>query len=65
MECKQEENKKGCTCTANCNRHGLCCECVAYHRAKGQIPGCFFDKEGEAIWNRSIEVFIQNHKSKK
>jgi len=40
----------------NCPRHGVCCACVAHHRDKeGGIPGCFFSKEGEATWNRSVE----------
>ena len=29
-------------------------ECVAYHRAKGQVPGCFFSKAGEASYDRSV-----------
>ena len=50
----KEENLKFCTCTYTCDKRGVCCECVAYHRAKGQIPGCFFSKEGEASWDRSV-----------
>ena len=64
MECKQSENSKHCTCTADCPRHGLCCECVAYHRNKNQIPGCFFDKKGEAAWNRNVDFFIECHNKK-
>jgi len=48
------KNLEFCTCTYDCPRRGLCCECVAYHHSKGQIPGCFFTKEGEATWDRSI-----------
>lgn len=41
MECKQEENKVDCSCShKDCERNGLCCECVAYHRAKDQLPCC-------------------------
>ncbi|MDO5579727.1 MAG: DUF6485 family protein [Planctomycetia bacterium] len=65
MECKKEENKKDCTCTANCSRRGICCECVANHRAKRQIPGCFFNKEGEAAWDRSYEFFAKLVNEKK
>lgn len=48
------ENLKCCTCTYDCDKRGLCCACVAYHRAKGQIPGCFFSREAEAGWDRSV-----------
>ncbi len=50
----KEENLKHCNCTYSCAKKGLCCECVAYHRGKGQIPACFFSKEGEATYDRSI-----------
>ncbi|MGE4548868.1 MAG: hypothetical protein AB7C89_04840 [Intestinibacillus sp.] len=45
-----------CPCTADCAKHGKCCECVAHHRDReGGIPGCFFSEEGEAAWDRSLE----------
>lgn len=41
MECKKTENKKECACKdKNCARNGVCCECVAYHRKKGNLPVC-------------------------
>jgi len=49
MECRREENLKDCTCTYQCPRRGLCCECVAHHRAKNQIPGCFFQRRGSRL----------------
>lgn len=52
----KEKNLKDCTCTYSCNKRGLCCECVAYHRSAGQIPGCFFSKEGEATYDRSVSA---------
>lgn len=54
------KNMEGCTCTYDCDKLGLCCECVTYHRNKGQIPGCFFTKDGEATWNRSTEMFCKD-----
>lgn len=41
-ECaKREENKKDCTCgNVECERHGICCECVKYHREQGNSPVC-------------------------
>jgi len=40
MECKMKENK--CPCIyVDCERHGKCCDCVAYHRdEKGNVPTC-------------------------
>lgn len=59
MICKKEENKKFCTCSYNCPKRGLCCECVKHHREKGEIPGCFFPPDGEKTYNRSIANFIK------
>ncbi|MCM8805827.1 MAG: DUF6485 family protein [Candidatus Omnitrophica bacterium] len=60
MECKnRERNIKDCSCTyISCNKRGMCCECVMYHRANGEIPGCFFPKEAEKTYDRSIKYFI-------
>lgn len=59
MECMKEKNLKSCTCTYDCSKKGICCECVTYHRDKGAIPGCFFPKDGEMTYDRSIENFIK------
>ena len=59
MECKKEQNMKFCTCSYPCSRKGMCCECVAYHRERGEIPGCFFSKESEKTYDRSISYFKQ------
>lgn len=54
------DNKNECTCTANCNKHAKCCECVAFHRSKNQVPGCFFTAEGELSYNRSIKKLAED-----
>jgi hypothetical protein len=59
MECKKEENAKNCNCTYPCERKGICCECVAYHRERGELPACYFDKETEKTYDRSIENFVR------
>lgn len=60
MECKKEDNKSGCTCTATtCSHRGICCECVSYHREAGEIPGCFFHAAAERTYDRSIANFIR------
>jgi len=57
----QERNLKGCTCTyASCGKRGLCCECVAQHRAAGEIPGCFFTRSGERSYDRSVANFVRD-----
>ncbi len=54
----QERNSENCTCTYPCERRGICCECVTYHRRLGEIPGCFFTKEGEKQWDRSVAALM-------
>ncbi len=63
MECNKTKNLKNCSCTYEpCSRKGICCECIAYHRVNGELPACYFSKEGEKTYNRSIEYFIKDHK---
>ncbi|MCK9293141.1 MAG: DUF6485 family protein [archaeon] len=62
MECKREENLKSCNCTYDCSRKGLCCECVKHHRERGELPGCYFSKEKERTYDRSIENYLRNRK---
>ena len=61
MNCPNKtKNDKACNCTyPGCARHGVCCECLAYHRAQGQLPACYFTAEQEKTWDRSIEHFIR------
>lgn len=60
MECKKDENKIECTCTATtCFNRGICCECVRYHRERSEIPGCFFPPAAERTWDRSIANFVK------
>jgi hypothetical protein len=60
MECKQEQNLKDCPCTwSGCSRKGLCCDCIKYHWQRGELPACFFSKEAEKTYDRSIENFIR------
>lgn len=46
----------------NCPRHGKCCACVAHHRDHNEgVPGCFFSKEAEATYDRSIKALAKDH----
>lgn len=41
METKACSNERECICTnVGCKNHGRCCDCVANHRAKGNLPVC-------------------------
>lgn len=61
--CEREQNLKSCTCTyAGCKRKGRCCECVAYHRRNGEIPGCFFSAAVEKSYDRSVARFVSQYK---
>jgi hypothetical protein len=55
-------NTNNCPCTYACSRHGKCCECVAYHRKSGEVPGCFFSASGEKSYDRSIENLYKDYK---
>ena len=42
MEERKCLNTLPCTCpNTKCVRHGRCCECVAWHRKKGNPPNCY------------------------
>lgn len=54
------DNKRNCPCTYDCPRHGKCCACVAHHRDHNEgVPGCFFSKEAEATYDRSIKALAK------
>jgi len=60
MECKIEANKANCGCTYEpCERKGKCCDCISYHKAHGELPGCLFPPEVERTYDRSIAKFVQ------
>ncbi len=46
-KCKREEcpnveaNRLNCPCTCTgCERHSVCCECIQFHRDRGDKPAC-------------------------
>jgi len=64
MECQKQDNLEMCNCSyEGCPRKGICCECIAYHRKKGQLPACYFSDKAEATYDRSIEKFIEDYKN--
>ena len=63
MECRKQENLARCTCTYEpCPRKGICCECIAYHQALGELPGCLFPPEVERTFDRTIERYVACHR---
>ncbi len=62
MECRKSENLNMCNCTYPCDKKGMCCECVAYHRKRGELPACYFTDEQERTYNRSISYFVKMNK---
>ncbi|MBU2545282.1 hypothetical protein KKC65_02420 [Patescibacteria group bacterium] len=63
MECRKEENLKDCSCSYPCERKGLCCECVRYHRERNELPACYFSEEAEKTYDRSFKRFLQSVQS--
>jgi len=60
MPPRECSNKRKCPCSWNdCERHGKCCECLAYHLKSDQLPGCCFPPEVEKTGDRSINRFIK------
>jgi len=62
IECNQEERKKACACSYDCERRGKCCDCLENHLSKNQLPGCAFakiSKEVEESYNRDFEYFAE------
>ena len=57
--CSEESNRAACNCTYPCERKGACCECIAYHRAAGELPACYFSREAERTYDRSVEAYLR------
>lgn len=64
VECKVKKNATSCNCSYPCSRKGMCCECLSYHRNRGEVPACFFPNEAERTYDRSTENFIRVYKEK-
>jgi hypothetical protein len=59
-DCNKEQNLEFCTCSyGGCDRKGMCCECIQYHLASKQLPGCCFPAEAERTYDRSFKAFAK------
>ncbi|MBN1291848.1 MAG: hypothetical protein JXB48_08405 [Candidatus Latescibacteria bacterium] len=64
--CNVQSNKNACNCTySSCSRHGVCCECMVYHRRMGELPACYFPNDIEKTYDRSVETFIRVYQERK
>jgi hypothetical protein len=64
MECvNQKKNAARCNCTyPGCPRHGVCCECIFYHRSMNELPACYFTPAQERSYDRSISYFMSSNR---
>ncbi|MEO0097647.1 MAG: DUF6485 family protein [candidate division WOR-3 bacterium] len=63
MECNIKRNLSICNCSyPTCEKKGKCCECLHYHLKRKEVPACFFSKELERTYDRSIENFMKHYK---
>ena len=60
MNCvNQNKNMENCNCTYPCAKKGMCCECIAYHRKRNELPACYFPEHAEKTYDRSIDYFME------
>ena len=57
----QQKNQQACTCTYDCPTKGICCECIAYHRSRKELPACYFTAKGERSYDRSIANYLREN----
>ena len=64
VECKVEENKTTCKCTYPCDKQGMCCKCLHYHKSRNELPACFFPDDVEKTYDRSVGNFIRIYQNR-
>lgn len=61
MACISEKSLKHCTCTYSaCDKRGNCCQCVSYHKDRGEVPGCLFSEQAERSYDRSLANLVRD-----
>ncbi|KAA0258082.1 hypothetical protein FHQ18_06705 [Deferribacter autotrophicus] len=61
MECKAHKIAEKCPCTwMSCSKRGRCCDCIAYHRERDELPACYFSPEAEKTYDRSFVNFAKD-----
>jgi len=64
MDCKKDKNISICNCSYPCSRKGICCDCLTYHRSNDELPACYFPKDMERTYDRSVENFISIYRER-
>ena len=61
IQCENlQKNVEKCACTyMSCSHRGNCCECISYHLAMQELPGCCFPPDAEKTYDRSFRKFIE------
>ena len=60
MECKKDQTVRSCACTyTSCSKRGLCCDCIASHLSRQELPGCCFPTAAEKTYDRSFAAFAK------
>ena len=63
MDCpNSQKNKSMCNCSYSCDKKGRCCDCVHYHRMRGELPACYFSAAAEATYDRSVEKYLKDRR---
>jgi len=61
MDCpNKEKNLADCNCTYPCEKKGMCCECIRYHRAMNELPACYFSNKAERTYDRTFRKFAED-----
>ena len=60
MDCNKENNLTNCNCSYPCDKKGVCCQCLEYHRSKNELPACYFNTEKEKTYDRSFENYANS-----
>lgn len=59
----QKQNLANCNCSYNpCEKKGICCECILYHRKRNELPACYFSDSAERTYDRSATNFLKTRK---
>ena len=65
MNCRIQSNLKNCNCSyPSCERKGICCECITYHRKRNELPACYFSKEIEKPITSKSEICLWDSNEK-
>lgn len=62
MSCTRTGDDCKCSYSPACSRKGNCCQCVAFHRERGEATGCMFTPAGEKSYDRSLSNLMNDRR---